>query len=74
LRRKIPVASRKPGSFLSPGYPVLPILFLAASLLVLAGVVRSNPVRAALGVVLLAGGLPIYFSCSGRARREGEAR
>ena len=73
LRRKVPVASRKPGTFLSPGYPVLPILFLGASLLVLAGVVRSDPARAALGVVLLAGGLPIYFSCTGRARQEGGA-
>ena len=71
LRRKIPVASRKPGTFLSPGYPVLPILFLGASLLVLAGVVRSDPARAALGVVLLGAGLPVYFSCIGRARPEG---
>jgi APA family basic amino acid/polyamine antiporter len=69
LRRRIPVASRKPGTFVSPGYPFLPLLFLAAALLVLAGVVRSNPTRAALGVVLLAAGLPIYVAYSGRARR-----
>jgi APA family basic amino acid/polyamine antiporter len=70
LRRRIPIASRKPGTFVSPGYPFLPLLFLAASVLVLAGVVRSDPTRAALGVVLLAAGLPIYFAYSGRTRRE----
>ena len=70
LRRRIPVSSRKPGAYLSPGYPFLPILFLGACVLVLAGVVRSDPVRAALGVVLLAAGLPVYFAYSGRTSRK----
>ncbi|HEY1434501.1 MAG TPA: amino acid permease, partial [Thermoanaerobaculia bacterium] len=71
LRRKIPVAGRKPGTFRTPGYPFLPVLFLAASVLVLAGVVRTDAIRAILGVALLAAGLPVYYACSGRARREG---
>ncbi len=69
LRRRVPVARREPGSFLSPGYPFFPILFLGASALVLAGVVRSNPVRSAVGTLLLAAGLPIYYAYAGRARR-----
>jgi APA family basic amino acid/polyamine antiporter len=73
LRRRIPVARRDPGAFLSPGYPFFPILFIAASALVLAGVVRSNPLRSAVGAVLLAAGLPIYAAFSGRAKREGGA-
>jgi APA family basic amino acid/polyamine antiporter len=73
LRRRIPVARREPGSYVSPGYPYLPVLFLSASALVLAGVVRSNPVRSAYGTALLAAGLPIYFVYSGRAKTAGGA-
>ncbi len=71
LRRRIPLAERDPGAFRSPGYPFFPILFVAASALVLAGVVRSSPLRSALGAVLLAAGLPIYAAYSGRAKRQG---
>jgi APA family basic amino acid/polyamine antiporter len=73
FRRRFPVARREPGAYLSPGYPYLPLLFLAASALVLAGVVRSNPVRSALGAVLLAAGLPIYYAYAGRRRAESDA-
>lgn len=69
-RRRLPVARRDPAAYVAPGYPVLPILFIAASVLVLAGVVRSNPVRSAIGAALLLAGLPIYAAFSGRARRE----
>jgi hypothetical protein len=41
--------------------------------LVLAGVVRSNPVRSAVGTVLLAGGLPIYWAYEGRRRAKKAA-
>jgi len=71
FRRRIPIERREPGSFRSPLYPVFPILFLAATVLVLAGVVRSNPTRTAIGTVLLAAGLPIYWSCTGASRRAG---
>ena len=69
FRRKFPRETRPAGAFLSPGYPVLPILFVAASILVVAGAVASNPVRSAIGLVLMAAGIPIYLSCTGRARR-----
>ena len=46
---------------------------LAASALVLAGVVHSNPVRSGIGVLLLAAGLPVYVAYAGRARAAGSA-
>ena len=70
LRRRVPPSQRPPGAYLSPGYPALPLLFLGACVLVLAGVVRSNPVRSGIGALLLFAGLPIYFAYAGRARRE----
>ncbi len=68
LRRRVPPGRRPAGAYLSPGYPALPILFVAAAVLVLAGVIRSNPVRSALGAGLLAAGLPIYAAYAGRSR------
>ncbi len=68
FRRRFPPSTRGPEAFLSPGYPLLPLLFLAASALVLAGVVRTNPVRSAIGVALIAAGLPIYYSYSRRSK------
>ena len=43
LRRRIPLERREPGCYRSPAYPLFPMLFLAASALVLAGVVRLEP-------------------------------
>ncbi|HTY41366.1 MAG TPA: amino acid permease [Thermoanaerobaculia bacterium] len=71
LRRRVPPEKRPPGAYLSPGYPVLPLLFLAACVLVLAGVVRSNPLRSGVGALLLLAGLPLYVAFSGRARAAG---
>jgi APA family basic amino acid/polyamine antiporter len=67
FRRRIPLEGRPAGAYRSPFYPLLPILFIAASTLVVAGVVRSNPARSALGVALLAAGLPIYVAFRGRS-------
>jgi APA family basic amino acid/polyamine antiporter len=69
-RRRRPVGDRGPDAYVSPGYPWLPILFLGAAALVLAGVVHSNPIRSAVGTALLAGGLPIYWAYAGRSRRK----
>ncbi len=68
FRRRFPVQSRAPGAFLTPGYPLLPILFLAGSVLAVAGAVRSNPGRSAYGLALIAAGLLVYFAYAGRAR------
>jgi APA family basic amino acid/polyamine antiporter len=68
LRRRVPPERRPAGTYLSPGYPALPLLFVAAAVLVLAGVIRSNPVRTGIGTLLIAAGLPIYAAYAGRSR------
>src|SRR5262249_14831939 len=72
-RRRRPVSQRGPDAYVSPGYPWRPLLFLGAAVLVLAGVVRTNPVRSAIGTALLAGGLPIYWAYAGRGRAKKAA-
>ncbi|HEY3202738.1 MAG TPA: amino acid permease [Thermoanaerobaculia bacterium] len=73
FRRRIPPAARGADAFLTPGYPVLPILFVAASALVVAGAIRSNPVRSAIGAALLGAGIPIYLFCRRRVKAPGRA-
>jgi APA family basic amino acid/polyamine antiporter len=60
FRRRIPIGSREPGTFRTPGYPVVPALFVLAAAVAVASAVRSNPLRSAVGVALLATGLPVY--------------
>jgi basic amino acid/polyamine antiporter, APA family len=69
LRRRIPLERREPGSFRTPGYPIVPALFVAASLLVVGSAIRSNPKRSAVGTALLATGVPVYFFFSQRKER-----
>ncbi len=44
-----------------PGYPVLPAAFVAVAALIVYSVVRADPVRAGMGAVLLAAGVPVYW-------------
>jgi len=68
FRRKIPLAERPPGTFATPGYPVIPGLFLGVALLIVGSVLWSYPVRSAMGFGLLAVGVPAYlFWSRGRA-------
>jgi basic amino acid/polyamine antiporter, APA family len=60
FRRRIPIGSREPGTFRTPGYPVVPALFVLAAAVAVVSAVRSNPLRSAVGVALLAAGLPVY--------------
>jgi APA family basic amino acid/polyamine antiporter len=58
-----------PGRFRTPGYPLVPILFVAAAVLAVVSAVRSSPGRAAAGAALLATGVPVYlFFARSRAR------
>jgi APA family basic amino acid/polyamine antiporter len=63
IRRRAPAAS-----YSTWGYPVTPVLFLVlvAGLLVL--LARNNPVRAALGVGIVALGVPVYLLVFRRSR------
>ena len=47
--------------FRTPGYPVLPALFVLIAIAVVLSVVRTAPERSAVGVGLLALGVPVYY-------------
>jgi APA family basic amino acid/polyamine antiporter len=50
-----------PDAFRVPGWPVTPVLFLAAAVYVVAGSVSSNPGNALLGTMILALGVPVFL-------------
>jgi len=43
------------------GYPVAPLLFIAASVLIAANQIAANPSGSAVGLALVAAGLPVYY-------------
>jgi basic amino acid/polyamine antiporter, APA family len=70
FRRRIPIQSREPGSFRTPGYPVVPALFVAAAAVVVVSAIRTNPTRSAIGAALLAVGSLVYWLFARRKRDE----
>jgi APA family basic amino acid/polyamine antiporter len=69
FRRRHPLAERAPGTFATPGYPLLPALFVAAAVGIVASVIASNPVRSGIGAALLLTGVPAFlFWRRGRRR------
>jgi len=61
FRRRIPLETRSSGVFRVPLYPVLPALFIGVSIVIVASVMWTNPVRSAVGFALLAAGVPAYL-------------
>jgi APA family basic amino acid/polyamine antiporter len=61
FRRRIPLADRPAGTFSTPGYPLVPALFVGAAALVLASVLWSSPKPSLIGAALLATGVPAYL-------------
>jgi APA family basic amino acid/polyamine antiporter len=55
------------GGFRVPGYPVTVLIFIAASLYVVIGSVRSDPMNAVRGAGLLLLGVPVYWYWSRRS-------
>ncbi|MGZ3458688.1 MAG: APC family permease, partial [Archangium sp.] len=47
--------------FRVPGYPITPLLFIAAAVYVVVGSVASNPANALKGLVLLGAGVPVFL-------------
>jgi basic amino acid/polyamine antiporter, APA family len=70
FRARFPVERRDAGAFRMPGHPVVPALFVAAALLVVASAIRTNPKRSAIGAALLAAGIPVYVYFDRRRRSE----
>jgi APA family basic amino acid/polyamine antiporter len=68
LRRQYPLHERQAGTYRSPGYPLIPVLFLVAAALVIVSVVWSNPLRSATGAILLLTGVPAYMFWTRRGK------
>ncbi len=58
LRRKLPAAPRR---YRTPGYPVVPILFVAVAVWLVVNSITAYPVESAAGLLLIALGLPFYM-------------
>jgi APA family basic amino acid/polyamine antiporter len=58
LRNKLPAAPRR---YRTPGYPIVPALFVLVALWLVVNTVMAYPVESVAGLVLMALGLPFYF-------------
>jgi APA family basic amino acid/polyamine antiporter len=63
--------ARSPG-FQVPGYPWLPLLFVAVVGWVVVMTMRDNPRNAGIGLLMIAAGVPVYAGWRLRARRQAE--
>ncbi len=72
FRGRSPVAQRPTGTFRSPGYPILPLGFVAVAAFVVLSVVRDDPASALRGAILLALGIPIFFLFARRPTQSAE--
>ncbi|MEP7186027.1 MAG: amino acid permease [Rhodanobacter sp.] len=52
---------REPGSFRVPGYPLLPLIFIATVAVVVVATMISSPRNSGFGVLIMASGVPVYF-------------
>jgi len=64
-RRREPNAVR---TYRVPGYPLTPIIFIVAAAALVANTIATQPLRAALGLGIVALGVPAYFFWRHRAR------
>ena len=70
LRRKVPAAPRR---YRTPGYPVVPILFVLVAVWLVISSVKTYPIESAVGLFLIALGLPFYLYFQFTHWRAGEA-
>jgi APA family basic amino acid/polyamine antiporter len=70
LRRKVPAAPRR---YRTPGYPVVPILFVLVAVWLVISSVKAYPIESGVGVVLIGLGLPFYAYFQFMRRRDIEA-
>ena len=68
LRKRMPDVARP---FKVPGYPVVPALFLLATIYLMINTLVTTPGRALIGLAIIAAGLPVYFYYS---RKIGPSR
>ncbi|HEU4700714.1 MAG TPA: amino acid permease [Gemmatimonadales bacterium] len=60
-----------PPSFRVPGWPLTPLLFIAAAAYVVIGSIASNPANAVKGVLLLGLGVPVFWFWNRKAGARG---
>jgi APA family basic amino acid/polyamine antiporter len=58
LRRKMPDVERP---YKTLGYPIVPILFILVAAWLVINTITTNPVESAIGLILIALGLPVYL-------------
>lgn len=58
FRQKLPNAHR---SYLTPGYPWLPAIFLLSSVFLLVSTLIVSPQESLIGLALITAGIPVYF-------------
>ncbi len=61
FRRRYPLRDRPAGTFAVPGYPLVPGLFVAMGLIIVLSSFWTDPLGSALGLLLLATGVPAFF-------------
>ena len=61
FRKRVPLHRRPPGTFRTPGYPILPLAFSAIAAAVVFSVIYAEPYDAARGAILLVAGIPVYL-------------
>lgn len=64
-RRRSPAGHQ---GYRMPGYPLLPAAFVLVALAIVYSVIRTDPVRAGMGGLLLAAGVPVYWWFTRRTR------
>jgi APA family basic amino acid/polyamine antiporter len=68
LRRKMPDAERP---YRTLGYPLVPFVFVLVAVWLVINTIRTSPLESALGLALIALGLPVYFYFK-RSRRSAQ--
>jgi APA family basic amino acid/polyamine antiporter len=61
FRRTVPVSERPRTLFRAPGYPLVPVLFVATAAAVVLSVVWADPRSAGRGALLLGAGIPLFY-------------
>jgi len=59
--------------FRTPGYPIVPALFVLSAIFVVVSSVGANPKNAAWGTLLIGAGIPVFLIWRGYRRRDGQA-
>jgi APA family basic amino acid/polyamine antiporter len=60
-------------SFRTWGYPIVPIVFIVATVIIVANQIIAEPAGSTIGLLLVLAGLPVYALWARRGIKEGAA-